>query len=265
MRTYLVQAYLNVEEDADGRWAAAWRGYDPADRIATDEDLLFEVRAETPHGAAERVFVIGNREGEDENGRRWPSDVRSLSVGDALRVSDNDRDDETAWTCQPVGWEERPDGLPNRRVPLAGTNATSRRAFPVHLREGALSWESQVVQYRDAPEPDEEGITYYEGDVSETYPDAPPVDCLLYWRRRIPGGTALHVVGILNHYPVDYPPHERAGNVNVWVRAPQQRQGIATRLWDEAVRRWGVRLEEQRFTASGALLASALDRREGAR
>lgn len=277
MRIYLVQAYLNVQEDAEGRWQAVWSGYDPAHRIATDEDLLFEVTAESPQDAAERAFVIGNREGEDNNGRRWPSDVRSLSVGDVVDVSDvsaHDESGDTVWACQTVGWAQQPGhDLPNPRVPLAGTHATSRKAYPVSMPEGALTWESQVVQYADAPPPEEPGITYYEGDVSDSFPDKPPIDCLLYWQEK-PGGqmgrdgqrrAKLRIVGILNHYPDDYPPYEKAGNVNVWVRKAQQRQGIATALWEEAVRRWNVRLDDQRFTESGSRLAAALDRRGATR
>lgn len=144
-----------------------------------------------------------------------------------------------------------------RYVPEEDPRIESEDSYQVSISR-ALSWESQVVQYQDAPEPDEPGITYYAGDVG---PDVPPVDCLLFWARRIPNGTALHIVGILNHYSVDYPPWEKEGNVNVWVRQPQQRQGIATALWDEAVRRWDVALDQQRFTESGVQLARALDRR----
>lgn len=139
----------------------------------------------------------------------------------------------------------------------------NRPRLPIHLPQGALSWESQVVQYRDAVPPDEPGITYFAGDVSETFPGKPPVDALLYWEQN-PAGTRLRIVGILNHYPADYPPWERAGNVNVWVRKSHQRRGIATRLWEEAVRRWNPDLRAQRFTAAGARLAeSILERGDG--
>lgn len=132
--------------------------------------------------------------------------------------------------------------------------------FPVHLPEGALSWESQIVQYRDAEPPSEAGtITYYAGSVDSL----PPVDCLLYWAPT-PDGVRLRIVGILNHYAVDYPPWEKAGNVNVWVRRSHQRRGIATALWDEAQRRWPVSLDQQRFTVPGAALADALVNRKGA-
>lgn len=128
-------------------------------------------------------------------------------------------------------------------------------AFRSTMPEGALSWESQVVQYRDARVPSMPGITYYAG-VVEGRPR--PIDCLLYWDKV---GGKLRIVGILNHYPVDYPPWEKAGNVNLWVRRTHQRRGIGTALWEEAVRRWSVTLEGQRFTDSGAALANHLAER----
>lgn len=122
-----------------------------------------------------------------------------------------------------------------------------------HRYEGtvpeALSWSSQVVQYQDAPPPEQvPAITYYPG---ETHLGT--VDCLLYW---VEIGGKPRIVGILNHYPIDMPPWERAGNVNIFVRKSHQRQGIGTALWTEASGRWPVRLENQKFTAEGAAWAN---------
>jgi GNAT superfamily N-acetyltransferase len=129
--------------------------------------------------------------------------------------------------------------------------------FPVTLPD-VYEWESQVIQYADAARPSEPGtITYYAGDVSESYPGKPPIDCLLYWDRTA-SGKRLMIVGILNHYPVDYPPWEHAGSVNIWVRKSHQRRGIGTALAREAARRWRIDLDRQRFTASGAALAERL-------
>lgn len=119
-----------------------------------------------------------------------------------------------------------------------------------------LSWESQVVQYPTAGPP---GVSYFEGDVSEVYPDHPPVDCLL-WRSE--QGT-LH--GILNHYPVDYGTLERKGNVSLFVDPEWRRQGIATRLVTEAWSRWDTTLRQQTFTVDGAALADHLHRQVGLR
>lgn len=121
----------------------------------------------------------------------------------------------------------------------------------------AYSWGSQVVQYADAPLPQPgEAITYYSG----VEPGRPPVDCLLYWVHDPEGRKRPRIAGILNHYPVDYPPWERAGNVNVWVRKPDRRKGIATSLIREAARRWTIRPEQQRLTQDGVALAESLFR-----
>lgn len=126
---------------------------------------------------------------------------------------------------------------------------TRRRA----TLSAVYSWESQVHQYLDAPAPETEGVTYYPG-----WTPGGVVDCLLYWKPTSTG--RMRIVGILNHYPIDFPPLEIAGNVNIWVRVPNQRQGVATALLEEAASRWKINLDQQRFTAAGAALAEAWER-----
>lgn len=107
------------------------------------------------------------------------------------------------------------------------------------------SWDSQVRQYPRTGRP---GVEYFAGVI----PDVMTVDCLLY---RDADGL---VVGILNHYPVDNLPLERAGNVNIWVHPDWKRKGIGSLLWQEASYRWDINLAQQRFTLSGAHLANHL-------
>lgn len=45
------------------------------------------------------------------------------------------------------------------------------------------------------------------------------------------------------------------------VAPSHRRQGIASKLWGEAVRRWGVRFEDQEFTPEGARFAQGYDGR----
>lgn len=106
-----------------------------------------------------------------------------------------------------------------------------------------FSWESQANQYPAKGRP---GVSYFAGETP-----LGTVDCLLY--RDIKG----NVVGILNHYGFDSI-WEKPGNVNIWVRPDKQRRGIATLLVREAARRWDVNLDQQRFTESGAALATRL-------
>lgn len=113
----------------------------------------------------------------------------------------------------------------------------------------ALPWWSQVQQYPEIGEP---GISYFAGEI-EGY-DV-PVDCLLFRD----GEGRLR--GILNHYAIDYPPWEKAGNVNVFVDPTAQRKGIGTALAREAQRRWGpINVEQQSYTLAGvALMKHLLD------
>lgn len=110
-------------------------------------------------------------------------------------------------------------------------------------RRWTLPWESQVGQY---PARGPKGISYFAGVVPEG-----TVDCLLY---RDKSGK---VRGILNYYATDFPPHERAGNVNVLVDPKWQRRGIASKLLSEAQRRWTINWEQQAYTEAGARLVQA--------
>jgi GNAT superfamily N-acetyltransferase len=112
------------------------------------------------------------------------------------------------------------------------------------------SWESQVCQYPALGAP---GIEYFAGVVEGR---EKPVDCLL-WR-----DDDGRVRGILNHYPIDYPPYEVAGNVNIWVDPDWQRRGIGTALVERCIQMYGqIPVEQQKYTPEGAeLLAELLNR-----
>jgi hypothetical protein len=116
MPLFHITVYLNVGPDE-------FTGLKPGDPLATDADLQLTLTAD-PDNAAARAYVIGNRLAADDQGRRWPSDVRSMTVGDLLRI-----------TCPPatvyravciVGFHELLEPA-NPTLPLAGTRATSRR------------------------------------------------------------------------------------------------------------------------------------------
>lgn len=109
----------------------------------------------------------------------------------------------------------------------------------------ALSWESQAVQY---PERGGPGITYFAGETPFGN-----VDCLLFYDRK------KRLRGILNYYAIDFPPWEKAGNVNIWVHPEARRRGIATRLVRAAMQRWRIDLDQQRFTKEGLALAEHLE------
>lgn len=112
---YNVTAFVNVDRDN-------FFGYQSTHPIA--EVATFAVKAETAEHAASEMFAIGNRMWCALDGQAWPSDVRSISVGDLLKV--RAADGTVAFlTCDRYGWTEVHEPI-NPVRPLAGTGATSR-------------------------------------------------------------------------------------------------------------------------------------------
>lgn len=117
-----VEVLINVGDDN-------FAGFQYEHPLATAPDLRLRVRAEDAREAAERAFFVGNRMGPDEDGHNWPSDVRSVSVGDVAIVKGEYHKYPQALICDSVGWTVKdPADLPNPRVPLEGTAHTSREA-----------------------------------------------------------------------------------------------------------------------------------------
>jgi hypothetical protein len=105
------------------------------------------------------------------------------------------------------------------------------------IRNPVFEWENQAKQY-----PCEgTGIVYFKGIIS----DSIWVDCLLYY------GDDNSLQGILNHYPVDVPPDQKSGSVNIQVRSDKRRTGIATVLLNEGINRFKINLKNQEYTHSG--------------
>lgn len=105
------------------------------------------------------------------------------------------------------------------------------------LTRPVFSWESQYNQYPKRISP---GIKYFAGHTEHG-----DVDCLLYY------DDTSRLRGILNHYPFTLYPFETKGNVNIWVHPKHQRKGIASALLTEAMKRWDINLDQQRYTEAG--------------
>jgi hypothetical protein len=118
MPQFHITVYLNVGPDNVA-------GLHPGDPVATDTDLQLTVTAAHPDAAAELAYAIGNRIDTDDNGHRWPTDVRTVSVGDLIQITGPSSPAVfravAAIGVHPVVL------LANPIVPLAGTRATSRR------------------------------------------------------------------------------------------------------------------------------------------
>lgn len=120
---FTVTAYVNVDE-------CNFFGYKPEHPIAEVDS--FQIKAIHVEHAAEGMFVVGNRMGCDIHGKEWPADVRSLSVGDVLKIvtppcHEHPRGATAIYACASVGWKEIPEP-PNPIVAIEGTAATSRVA-----------------------------------------------------------------------------------------------------------------------------------------
>ncbi|WP_440581453.1 hypothetical protein [Streptomyces sp. PT19] len=75
------------------------------------------------NAAADAAYEVGNRQSADDNGQTWPCDIRSVSVGDVIKVTGPDH-----WiihlSVDRTGFSAVPE--PTTLVGLPGTCATSR-------------------------------------------------------------------------------------------------------------------------------------------
>ncbi|MFE0778960.1 hypothetical protein [Streptomyces sp. NPDC058861] len=125
--TYTVTAYLNAASDH-------FNGYHPGHTAAqatypdgTPLRLTFTTgKASSIEQAAHAAFLVGNRHTGDDHGHIWPADIRSLSVGDVLRITAPDHTPHHR-AITPSGFT--PTAPPTEHIHLAATDATSRRAF----------------------------------------------------------------------------------------------------------------------------------------
>jgi len=134
---YLITANVNVAP----RMAGIVEGYQPAHPVATVD--YYDVEADSWTAAAEAMFAIGNRVACDLHGKEWPSDVRSLSVGDVLYVSRNSDSAVQIVACASVGWVEIDLPADRLQVDLRGTEATSR---PAPLKYGRRTYHGPTCE-----------------------------------------------------------------------------------------------------------------------
>ncbi|MFE9250908.1 hypothetical protein [Streptomyces sp. NPDC007088] len=86
---YTATVYMNTHLDN-------FDGYQPHHPLAaatrTDGSPLRLVlhtsdRIRSHREAARAVFSVGNRQRADDNGQTWPGDIRSVSVGDVIKIT----------------------------------------------------------------------------------------------------------------------------------------------------------------------------------
>ncbi|MFE8940998.1 hypothetical protein ACFYNX_26375 [Streptomyces sp. NPDC007872] len=88
--------------------------------------LVFNANGRTRghEAAAEAAFEVGNGQSADDKGQTWPADIRSVSVGDVIKVTGPDH-----WiihlSVERSGFSAVPE--PTHLTDLAGSRASSRR------------------------------------------------------------------------------------------------------------------------------------------
>ncbi|MFD7956050.1 hypothetical protein ACFV4X_21455 [Streptomyces ardesiacus] len=89
---YTATVYMNTHRDN-------FDGYEPHHPLAAalrpDDSALRLVfhasdRIRSHEDAADAAFEVGNDQGADDNGQTWPANIRSVSVGDVIKVTGPD-------------------------------------------------------------------------------------------------------------------------------------------------------------------------------
>ena len=89
MTRYRVRTFVN---DGPGRFF----GYESGDILSEGPTLVLTAADERT--ALDAAWMVGNREGVDDDFQRWPADIRSLSVADVLVIG------EVAWQVARFGF-----------------------------------------------------------------------------------------------------------------------------------------------------------------
>lgn len=106
MKTIKVSCYENqnsFKPDASKVIHRMMDGYqvqDPLEFVGTYAFTVHEVTSD--HDICEMAWELGNRMISDDDARRWPSQRRSMSIGDVVVIG------ETAWKAISIGWETVP-------------------------------------------------------------------------------------------------------------------------------------------------------------
>lgn len=123
LRSYAATVFANVGPDN-------FFGYTASAPLA--EVDTFRVEAHDPQSAVDALWPVGNKMRADADGKNYPRDVRSLSVGDLIRVTSRvegwpGRPEVSFYAVSSFGWTPIPEPA-NPIVPIEGTEHTSRKA-----------------------------------------------------------------------------------------------------------------------------------------
>jgi hypothetical protein len=126
---FTARVYLNCDR-------YSFDGYQPEHQLATDADLVFCLKGHDSTQAANELWVVGNRMGCDLDGKTWPTDVRSLSKGDVIKLTvpgmpmDSPEYRGVLLTIDRVGFTAIAGLIDTAIVPLAGQDRVTSRPTP---------------------------------------------------------------------------------------------------------------------------------------
>jgi 8-oxo-dGTP pyrophosphatase MutT (NUDIX family)/predicted ABC-type ATPase len=254
--------------------------FDVVTRGIIDPTLQYRAPAASPQNTSSREpKKIDDFVGDDQLENAWNTldDANKQIVKDVLDKKPNalDRFEQTGMPMDMIIWAAQNPGIVGRmgsggeiagRItqPAGGWDEfNERRKMKTAPKYRGKPWKDVVAtldgmpwpfktQKKQYPKTGEPGLSYFRGE----FPNEPNiwVDCLL-WR-----DEKGELVGILNHYPMDMP-LEKKGNFNIFIDPKAKRQGIATALVSEAIKRYNVDLRQQRYSREGAAFINEFVRR----
>lgn len=69
-----------------------------------------------------------------------------------------------------------------------------------------------------------------------------------------------NLLGIIDYFPVDTIPHEKKGNVNIFVHPEHRGKGVGLALLKKGDERWDIDFDKQQYTYSGLKLVKSYQR-----
>jgi hypothetical protein len=99
VKCYNVQTFLNTGK---GRFV----GYSIDDGVTAGP--MLSIDADNIMSALDDAYMVGNGLTGDAFGFTWPTNVRSLSVGDIVAIGNPSLSETEYWAVEPAGWKNIP-------------------------------------------------------------------------------------------------------------------------------------------------------------
>lgn len=97
MKRYIVSTWMNVGDGTMWEFRPGRDYLERGPRVRVEADSVDE--------ALEKVWVVGNRMGPDADGNSWPSECRSMCMGDVVFIGAIGSGLAEFWSCEAFGWK----------------------------------------------------------------------------------------------------------------------------------------------------------------